>query len=99
MWTKTFWTATAERTIRTFAQAFAAFLAAGATGLLTVDWVQAASVSGLAALLCLLTCIAAGTVDADTGASFGPEQPRPALAVGDRPVMNITGDHPRRDEQ
>lgn len=52
-----------ERAIKTFCQSAVAFLAAGATGLIDVDWVQLASVSGLAALVSLLTSIGGGAVN------------------------------------
>ena len=73
MRTREFWLAAAERAIRTFAQSLAAVLAAGATGLLGVDWVGALSTSGLAALLSLLMSIAASGTGPD-GPSFGPEE-------------------------
>lgn len=62
MWTTKFWKAAAERAVKTFAQAAVAFLAAGLTGLLEVDWVQLASVSGLAALISVLTSIGSGAI-------------------------------------
>ncbi len=62
MWTKKFWKAAVERAVKTFAQAAVAFLAAGLTGLLEVDWVQLASVSGLAALISVLTSIGSGAI-------------------------------------
>ena len=57
---KTFWTAALERAVRTFAQTAVALLTGSATGLLEVDWVQVASVSGMAALVSLLTSVATG---------------------------------------
>ena len=75
MFTSEFALALFERALRTFAQAFGAFLAAGATGVLDADWQTAASVSGMAALLSVLTSIAAGAVAPDSGASFGTETP------------------------
>ncbi|MDG4862262.1 holin [Streptomyces sp. T-3] len=57
MWTAAFWKDTAERAIRTFAQALAAVLTAGATNLFDVDWVAALSTAGLATLLAVLTAI------------------------------------------
>ncbi|WP_208321932.1 holin [Paramicrobacterium chengjingii] len=62
IWSKQFWKAGIERAVKTFAQACVAFLAAGATGLIEVDWVQLASVSGLAALVSVLTSIGSGAV-------------------------------------
>ncbi|MYW63586.1 holin [Streptomyces sp. SID8379] len=67
MWTAGFWKATAERAIRTFAQALAAVLVAGATNLLDVDWPAALGTAGLATLLAVLTAV--GT------AGVGPHGP------------------------
>lgn len=58
MWTGSFWKQAAERAVKTFAQAMVAVLTAGATGLLEVDWGQAFSVAGLAAVVSLLTSVA-----------------------------------------
>ena len=64
MLTKTFWLAAIERAIKTFAQTAAALLTGSATGLLEVDWLQLASVAGMASLVSLLTSIAsAATTD------------------------------------
>ena len=66
MWTKTFWIDTAERAIKTFAQAVVAGLTAGATGILDVDWVTVVSVSALAAVVSVLTSVASAPL-ADKG--------------------------------
>ncbi|WP_459246984.1 holin [Streptomyces youssoufiensis] len=58
MLTSGFWRATAERAVRTAAQAALAVLGADATGVLDADWSAAASVSGLAGVLAVLTAIA-----------------------------------------
>lgn len=76
MRSREFWTAAAERAVRTFAQALAAVLTAGATGLLGVDWVGALSAAGMAALLSLLMSIAASGTG-QPGPSFGPEELKP----------------------
>jgi hypothetical protein len=62
MFTFAFWKATAERAVKTFAQAFAAFIVLGTTGLLDLDWATAASISGAAALLSVLTSVASSGV-------------------------------------
>jgi len=62
VFSKKFVVAALERAVKTFAQAAVAFLAAGATGLIDVDWVQLASVSGLAALVSVLTSVGSGAV-------------------------------------
>lgn len=58
MWTLDFWKDTAERAIKTFAQAVVAGLTAGVTGILEVDWLTVVSVSALAALVSVLTSVA-----------------------------------------
>ncbi|MEU6388241.1 holin [Streptomyces sp. NPDC046939] len=64
MWTAAFWKATAERAIRTFAQALAAVLVAGATNLLDVDWPAALGTAGLATVLAILTAVGTAEVGA-----------------------------------
>lgn len=60
--TKKFWKDAAERAAKTFAQAAVAVLGAGATGLLEVEWLSVVSVSGLAALVSVLTSVASANV-------------------------------------
>ena len=62
MWTKTFALAVLERAVKTFAQSAAALLVAAGTGLLDADWVQIASVSGMAAVVSVLTSVGTGAV-------------------------------------
>jgi len=63
----TFWKDAAERAIRTAAQALLALWATDVSGVLAVDWVQAGSVSALAALTSLLMSVAAtGTGSQDS---------------------------------
>ncbi|MCL6733278.1 holin [Streptomyces neyagawaensis] len=57
MFTRAFWKATAERMIRTFAQAVVALLGGDGLGLVDIDWDQAFSIGGLAAVAALLTAI------------------------------------------
>jgi hypothetical protein len=61
---KQFWTDTADRAVATVAQAAVAVLTANVTGLLDVDFVQIASVSGLAGLVSVLTSVAFRGADA-----------------------------------
>ncbi|MFC7308016.1 holin [Streptomyces monticola] len=61
MWNAAFWKDTAERAVRTFAQALVAVLTAGATNLLDVDWAAALSTAGMATVLAVLTAIGLGT--------------------------------------
>lgn len=66
MTTGAFWKATSERVVRTYAQAVLALLTGDGLGLLDVDWGQAFSVGGLAAVAALLTAIVA------SGGPVGP---------------------------
>lgn len=63
MFSKEFWKATAERAVKTFAQAAVSFFVVGTTGLFDVEWVSVLSVSGAAALVSLLTSIASAGVN------------------------------------
>ncbi len=72
MWTLTFWKDTAERAIKTFAQAAIASLAAGLTGILEVDWLAVLSVALLAALISVLTSIASAPFSNKGTASLEP---------------------------
>lgn len=68
IWSKDFWMGAGERAMKTFAQALAAVIGAGAVGLMDVDWPQALSVAALAAALSLLTSI--GNADFTAGRRF-----------------------------
>jgi hypothetical protein len=70
MFTVAFWKAAAERALKTFAQAFAAFLVADATGILDIDWVKGASIAGLATLLSVLTSIGSDAMTSTSGPSL-----------------------------
>lgn len=58
--TASFWSQTAERGVKTFAQAAVALLTGNSLGLLTVNWANIASVAGLATVVSVLTSIASG---------------------------------------
>ena len=71
MYTITFWKDAAERAIRTAAQALLALWATDVSGVLAVDWVQAGSVSALAALMSLLMSVAStGTGSQDSASTL-----------------------------
>jgi hypothetical protein len=71
VYTLTFWKDAAERAIRTAAQALLALWATDVSGVLAVDWVQAGSVSALAALMSLLMSVAAtGTGSQDSASTL-----------------------------
>jgi len=65
---KTFWVDLAERAVKTFAQvAGATIIASGVLGLLDLNYVQILSISGLGALLSVLTSIgSAGAGDSNS---------------------------------
>ena len=62
MWTASFWRASGERAVKTFAQAWAAVLIANGTGLLDTEWTSGLSVAGMAALLSVLTSVGSAGV-------------------------------------
>ena len=62
MWTRTFGLAVLERATKTFAQSAGALLVAAGTGLLDADWIQILSVSGMAAVVSVLTSVGTGAV-------------------------------------
>lgn len=64
IWSRKFWKAATERAVKTFAQAEAALLIAGGTGILETDWTTSLSVSGMAAVVSVLTSVGS---DALTG--------------------------------
>lgn len=59
MFTTAFWRATAERTARTFAQVLLAALGLDSAGIVHANWVDGLSLAGGAAVLTLLTAVAA----------------------------------------
>ena len=70
MWNRKFWKTAAERALRTLAQVLLSLIVVGETGFMDVDWIQALSVAGLAALASILmSIVATGIGDKDT-ASF-----------------------------
>lgn len=65
MWTAKFWRETAERAIKTAAQAALAFFIVGQTVLTEVDWTVVAGGTAVAAIASVLTSLAS--------TPFGPE--------------------------
>ncbi|MEU8279797.1 holin [Microbispora bryophytorum] len=61
---------TGERAVRTAAQAALGVVGAGTMGVLDVDWPIVGSVAGLAAVVSVLTSIAAGRAGDPTTAGF-----------------------------
>lgn len=75
---RAFWAAALERTVRTGAQCAAGLLVGQATGVIEADWTAVGSVSGMAAVVALLTCVGAGTVGAPGPSLLGTEVVVPA---------------------
>lgn len=62
--------ATVNRAVRTFAQTAVALIGTGAAGFTDFDWVRIASVSGVAAVLSILTSVATNLPEVE-GAQIG----------------------------
>lgn len=74
MFTIRFWKDAAERAIRTAAQALIALWGVGVTGILEVDWEQAASVTGLAVVTSLLmSIVSSGMGEKGTASTLSAE--------------------------
>lgn len=63
MFTKAFWKATGERTVRTVSQTLVATLGLDTTGVLDVDWGQGLALGASAGVLTVLTALATGNAD------------------------------------
>ena len=74
MWTVKFWQNALERAVRTAAQSLLALWGTQVTGVLEVDWVQAASVAALAALTSVLMSLVATGVGDHNSPSFMDER-------------------------
>jgi hypothetical protein len=78
VFTRQFWTLSAERAVKTFAQALAAVLLAGGAGLLAADWGTALSTAGMAAVISILTSVASLRIGPPDSPSAVPtEAPTP----------------------
>lgn len=80
MRSRQFWEDTAERAIKTFAQALLGVFVAGVT-IMSVDWVDTLAIGATAALVSVLTSIA----------SAGVRNPQSASLVAPRP--DYVGEH------
>ncbi|MGV3564216.1 MAG: holin [Nocardioides sp.] len=78
IFTLTFARAAVERAIKTAAQTAGALLIANGTGLLDTDWTAAASVSGMAAVISLLTSIGSDVATGNGPSLGGGEYAVPA---------------------
>lgn len=75
--TGAFWAATAERAVRTVAQAAVAAIGVNVVALPDVNWTVVAGTAGLAGVLSVLTSVAAS---GGGGPSFGQEELKPKAA-------------------
>lgn len=96
LFTVPFWKDTLERTIGTFVQAGIAAVGADTLGIINVDWTQSASIAGLAALVALLKCIAAVTLNDETGASLGTTIPTPHEVGDNQPALDLDAEDTNR---
>jgi hypothetical protein len=86
LFSRTFWIATVERAIRSFAASLASLLTAGGTGVLDTDWGEKFSVAAMAAVVTVLFAVGGGTIGKGNGPSFIGEEdlaaakPAPAQA-------------------
>lgn len=70
IFTRTFLLDTAERALKTAAQAAAALLLNSAVGLFDIDWADAAATVGTAALVSVLTSLASSGIGSNGTASL-----------------------------
>lgn len=75
--TGAFWAATAERAVRTVAQAAIAAIGTSVVALPDVNWPVVAGTAGLAGVLSVLMSVAAST--GSSGPSFGTEELKPRV--------------------
>ena len=90
MFVSHFWRATAERAVKSFAQALLAVLSATSLGLLEVDWVTCLSTAGMATILSVLTSIGSSQIgDAGDPSALrtSPPAPSPTSAPNAEPAM------------
>lgn len=83
---KPFLTATAERAIKTFAQALAALLIGAGTDLISTDWAANLSIAGMAAVVSILTSIGSSAVGSDPGPSLADEKVDTEVPEFDAPI-------------
>ena len=78
MFTRRFWTLTAERMIKTFAQTLASVLVASGVGLFSAGWAAALSAAGMAAVVSVLTSIGSVKIGPADSPSMVPAEQAPA---------------------
>jgi r1t holin len=81
MFTRQFWTMTAERLIKTFAQTMAGVLVAGGTAMSVVGWKAALSAAALAAVVSVLTSIGSLKIGPADSPSVVRTEPAPGATT------------------
>jgi hypothetical protein len=74
--THQFWASTAERAVKTAAQAATALIGTGAVGVTSLDWAQIGSVALTAAVVSLLTSLASDRIGEPGPSLVGESGPR-----------------------
>lgn len=72
-----FWISTAERAIKTFAQALVALIGTSAMSIIEIDWSQMLGVAATAAVVSVLTSIASANFGKNPGPSLTDETIEP----------------------
>ena len=72
-----FWQATAERAVKTFAQALIALIGTSAMSIIELDWAQMLGVSATAAVVSILTSVASANFGPNYGPSLADETVEP----------------------
>lgn len=80
MWTKAYWKALAERVLGVAAATFGGLLSADTFNLLTANWGDVFSATGLAALTTLVLALAATLATTSNGPSFTSKKTEDELA-------------------
>jgi Putative lactococcus lactis phage r1t holin len=90
VFTRQFWIPTAERAVKTFAQALATLLIASNTGLLNAPWTASLSAAGMAAVVSVLTSVASLRVGpADSPSMVRNDPPAPTAQPGPAPTPSV----------
>jgi hypothetical protein len=80
IWSKSFWKATGERAVKTFAQTGVSVLLVGnVSGVLDADWLGVGSAAALAAIISLLTSIGSNGATGDGPSLSHAEQVVPQV--------------------
>ena len=87
MFTRRFWTLTAERMIKTFAQTLASVLVASGVGLFSAGWAAALSAAGMAAVVSVLTSIGSVKIGPADSPSMVPAEQTPAPVAPAPPAV------------